>query len=60
MSKCNILMSVIEVDLDWENSECLQRRTLRTGTIFGNWKPFKNDEKCILFHFKSFFYSEDI
>ena len=22
------------------------RRTLRSQVIFGNWKPFKNDEKC--------------
>ena len=26
-----------------------QRRTIRSETIFGNWKFFKNDEKCILF-----------
>ena len=25
--------------------------------LFGNWKPFKNDEKCFLFHLKS---SQDI
>ena len=25
-----------------------------------NWKPFKNDEKCILFHLKSSFLSQDI
>ena len=24
------------------------------------WKPFKNDEKCFLFHLKSFFCSQDI
>ena len=28
--------------------------------FFGNWKPFKNDEKCFLFHLKSFFRSQDI
>ena len=27
---------------------------------FSNWKPFKNDEKCSLFHLKSFFHSQDI
>ena len=25
-----------------------------------HWNPFKNDEKCILFHLKSFFRSQDI
>ena len=25
----------------------------RLETIFGNWNPFKNDEKCFLFYFKS-------
>ena len=28
-------------------------RTLRSKTIFGNSKPFKNNEKCSLFHLKS-------
>ena len=28
--------------------------------IFGNWKPFKNDEKFFLFHLKSLFRSQDI
>ena len=27
--------------------------------IFGNWKPFKNDENCFLFHLQSSFCSED-
>ena len=27
---------------------------------FDNWKPFKNDEKCFLFHLKSSFRSQDI
>ena len=31
-----------------------QRRTLRSETIFGNWKPFKNDEECFLFHLEIF------
>ena len=26
---------------------------------FGNWKPFKKDEKCFLFHLKSYFRSQD-
>ena len=38
------------------------RRTLRCKTGFGNWKPapFKNNEKCFLFHLKSPFRSQDI
>ena len=28
--------------------------------LFSNWKPLKNDEKCFLFHLKSFFRSQDI
>ena len=37
-----------------------QRCTLRSEIIFGNRKPFKNSEKCFLFHLKSFFRSQDI
>ena len=37
-----------------------QRRTLRTDTTFGNWKPFKNDEKCLSFHVKSSFRSQGL
>ena len=37
-----------------------QRRTLRSETIFGNRKSFKNDEKCFLLHLKSSFRSQDI
>ena len=37
-----------------------KRRTLKSGTIFGSWKPFKNDEKWFLFHLKSSFLSQDI
>ena len=33
----------------------LKAHTVRSETVFGNWKPFKNDEKWFLFHFKSFF-----
>ena len=28
--------------------------------IFDNWKPFKNDGKCFLFHLKSSSCSQDI
>ena len=34
--------------------------TLRSETNFGNWKPFKNDEKRFLSHLKSSFCSQDI
>ena len=36
------------------------RRTLKSETIFGNWKPFKNDEKYFLLHLKSSSFSLDI
>ena len=29
-------------------------------TFFGKGKPFKNDEKCSLFHLKNTFRSQDI
>ena len=32
---------------------------LRSETIFDNWKPFKNDPKCFLFHLNSFLCSQD-
>ena len=38
----------------------IKKRTLRSETIFGYWKSFKNDEKCFLFHLKSSFCSQDI
>ena len=38
----------------------IYRRTLRSETIFSSWKPFKNDEKCFLFHLKRFFHVQDI
>ena len=36
----------------WGNS---QRHTLRCETIYGDWKPFKNDEKRFLFHLLALF-----
>ena len=38
----------------------LKAHTLRSETIFGNCKPFKNDEKRFLFHLKSSFHFQDI
>ena len=37
-----------------------KRCTPGSETIFGNWKPFKDDEKGFLFHLKSSFRSQDI
>ena len=34
--------------------------TLKSEPIFGNWKPFKNDEKCSLFHLKNSSRFQDI
>ena len=36
------------------------RHTLNSLAISGNWKPFKNDEKCYLFYLKSSFCFQDI
>ena len=41
-------------------SEKHWRCTLKSPTIFGNFKSFKNDEKCSLSHLKSSFCSQDI
>ena len=35
--------------------KCIWRHTLRSETIFCKWKPYKNDEKCFLFHLKVLF-----
>ena len=32
----------------------------RSETVFGNWQPFKNDEKCFVFLFKGSLRSQDI
>ena len=32
----------------------------RVWKVFDNWKPFKNNGKCFLFHFKNSFHSQDI
>ena len=37
----------------------LCRWTLKPEAIFGNWKPFKIDEKCFLFHLKNSSRSQD-
>ena len=41
------LTSIFNLGASW-------RCTIRSEKIFSNWKPFKNDEKCFLFHLKSF------
>ena len=32
------------------NSQYSERRSLKSETVSGNWKPLKNNEKCFLFH----------
>ena len=34
----------------------LERRTLKSETISGNWNPFKKHEKCFLIHLKKNYY----
>ena len=34
--------------------------TFQKNCYLFDWKPFRNDEKCFLFHLKSFFRSQDI
>ena len=36
----------------YEQCTIAERCTLRSDTIFENWKLFNNDEKCFLFHLK--------
>ena len=36
------------------------RHTLKSEIIYGNWKPFKNDEKCFLFHLEISSHSQDV
>ena len=36
---------------------CIQRHTLRSETIFGNWKPLKSDRKCFFSPRKLFSFS---
>ena len=40
-----------------EGSGNFERCTLRSKTVFDNWKSFKNDEKYSLLHLKSSFCS---
>ena len=40
--------------------DAYQKCSLRSETIFPNWKPFKNLEECFLLNFKSSFLSQDI
>ena len=58
-----IFQSSKKLQLRLENSNILVmflRCTLRSETIFGSWKLFKNDEKGFLFHVNSSFCSQDI
>ena len=42
----------------WQNAKKFLKA--HSETTLSNWKPFKNDEKCFLFHLKSYFCSQDI
>ena len=73
---CKIIVVIILVTKDLENfpkimvkselnvrlkTDWLDHRlTLRSESILGNWKPFKNDATCFLFNLKSSFRSQDI
>ena len=41
-------------------SPCFKGALSGLETIFGNWKPLKNEEKCFLFHLKRSVHSQDI
>ena len=36
------------------------RYNLKSDRNFGNWKSFKNDEKCFIFYLKLYFHSQDV
>ena len=57
-----IVLTILKISTDNINKKSVrtERRTQRSETIFDNWKPFKNDEKCFLFHLESPFRSQDI
>ena len=42
------------------NLKSVLRHNLRSETMFGKLKPFKNDEKYFSFHLKGSFCSKDI
>ena len=58
-----IFQSSKKLQLRIENSNILVmflRCTVRSETIFGGWKLFKNDEKGFLFHVNNSFCSQDM
>ena len=44
----------------WLAIKLFLKAHFQSETIFSKWKPFKNDEKCFLFHLRSSFLSQDI
>ena len=54
LSKSNGIVETVK------RKKSVKAHSLRSVTIFGNCKSFKNVEKCFLFHLKSFFRSQDI
>ena len=55
----NIILQKIILDLFMLVINLVLKVLLRFEAVFGNWKPFKNYEKCFLFHLKSSFHSQD-
>ena len=54
-TKFSRLKSIFSVEDDYSFTFNSFVSTLRSETIFGNWKPFKIYEKCFLFYFKKIF-----
>ena len=53
---CEIFKNSFFIERLWWLLQIIShRRTFRSETIFGTWKPFKVDEKCFLFHLEILF-----
>ena len=40
------------VCVHWKDPQSKLKAHSQVWDVFDNWKPFKNDEKCVSFHFK--------
>ena len=62
---CEVRTEVVYEDFS-KDKECLILVIIqlkvhsKSEILFGYWNPFKNYEKCFLFHLKSSFHSQDI
>ena len=56
----NPVVKIQNTVMNHESRPAKSNPEFRSDTIFGNWKLFKNDEKCFLFHLNSPFCSQDI